>query len=221
MTLSTNVYVLDQIDAHEVFRFCQGLIAQYDDHRRAPGDQQWTERQDQNYADGTWAVRPGNPWSIDNLPGQDLPAWLLLAHGGGSPLRTAEQAAEHDEDICNIPSSYCYDDTEPLCDGSSHRPACWLKVDFDTAYGYSANGMGCGDLHAALVAGLGQWLTSQGVRWLWQNEFTGEIHDDPRRLIDLCRGGFEAAQWYRTTALPMILAGIVGTDGPTDYISVG
>ena len=210
MTLNTAVYVIDPIDPHEVFRFCQGMLTKYDTEHRRPEAQQWTEKQDSTYIDGAWQVQPGIPWSLDNQPGQDLPAWLMLSHGGGQPLVTPETAAKHDPDWCNIPEASDYDEDEPICDGSTHKPACWLQVNFDTTYGYRDNGMGCGDLHAALVAELGQWLDERGVRWLWKNEYTGEIHDDPKLLIELVADGFAATAWFQTTALPAILAKMNG-----------
>lgn len=200
MTLSTDVYVLDEISAHEVFHFCQGLLAKYDDEKRPSEQQQWTDQQDPTWRAGEPIIEPGNAWSLDNKPMQSLPAWLMLAYRPEESLRTAEQAAEHDE--------YCEED----CDGEGHARACWLTVDFDTAYGYmSPDGMGCGDLHAALVAELGQWLDTKGIRWEWRNEYTSDVHsgeDRYERLIDLCRAGFESRAWFETTVLPAIRARI-------------
>lgn len=195
MTLNTDVYVLDEVDPMEVFRFCQGLLAKFDDQHRPTSEQRF--RQNAN--------------SINNEGMQGLPAWLCLDHGAGKPLRTAEEAAAHAED-CNLPGNPYYEADSEDCDGAgySHRPACWLELDFDTAYGYSVNGMGCGDLHAVLVGELGEWLTGRGVRWLWQNEFTGEIHDDPKKLVELVSGGFEATAWFTTSVLPAILSGEIG-----------
>ena len=93
-----------------------------------------------------------------------------------------------------------------------HPRACWADIDFDTAYGYrDAAGRGCGDLHALLVAEVGNWLDERGVRWEWRNEFTSEVHgggDRYIRLVDIARGGFEASAWMRTTVLPAIAAHI-------------
>lgn len=91
------------------------------------------------------------------------------------------------------------------CDGSDHAPACWLTVSFDTSYGYSdERGYGCGDLHAEYIARLGQWLDAMGIRWCWENEFTGEIHTGYEQLTGLASGAFEASAWFRTTVLPAI-----------------
>lgn len=200
MTLSTNVYVLDEVSHLEVFLYCQSLLRDYDSQGRGPDRQRWRDEQDQEYRNGRWAVYPDSSWTIENELGQGLPAWLILGYRPGAPLRTAEQVAVCDEDC------------EPDCDRSRHDRPCWLDVDFDTAYGYDHDGMGCGDLHAVLVARLGQWLDARGVRWEWRNEFSGEVHggeDRYERLIDLASGGFEATAWYRSTVLPAIERGAV------------
>lgn len=209
MTLSTNVYVLDEVSAPEVFHFCQELLTRYDDRvsPQRPTEQRWTDEQDATWRNGESFIEPDNPWTIANEVDQGLPAWLLLHYRPGRPLRSPEEAAACEPGWC-----------DPDCNGDhgSRRP-CWLYVDFDTAYSYrDKRRWGCGDLHAVIVAELGQWLDAKGVRWEWQNEFTSEVHggdDRYERLIDLCSGGFEAAAWYRTTALPAILGHIANESG--------
>ncbi|WP_338683831.1 hypothetical protein QD712_25520 [Streptomyces acidiscabies] len=200
MTLDTRIYVLNQVDPHEVFRFCRGLLGATDRHT-------FTDEQDNTWRKGESFVESANPWTISNNPGQGLPAWLMLHYRPDASLCTPEQAAEHDEDICNLPGTSWYDAESGPCDGAWHRPACWLEVSLDTSYGYrDERGYGCGDLHAEYVSRLGQWLDERSVRWAWKNEFTGEVHTGYSRLIDLASGGFEASAWYRTTVLPAIKA---------------
>lgn len=197
MTLTTEVYILDKIDPAEVFRYAQSLLTPFDDEKRTPEQQKSIIRQDKTYQDGTWAVREDSPWSMDNAPGQGLPAWLMMAYRPDAPLRTQEQADVCDEDIC---------DNDPNCDRTiGHDPACWIQLSFDTTYGYSGpNGVDCGGLHAILVGLLGKWLTEKGVLWAWQNEFTGEIHDDPVKLLELRGSGADAREWFNITVLPLI-----------------
>lgn len=219
MTLDTKVFVLDEIDPMTVFRQCQKLIAAYDDQARPAGAQQWEHSQKKSRAEdgGEFAARPGNSWDLMNEPGQNLPAWLWLYHGdGGEPLVSAEDAAAHDE-WCNIPANGDnFYPGDPECDGSGHSRMCWLKVSFDTAYGYrSASGLGCGELHAALVMALGSWLDAQGVRWQWMKESTGEVFDGAANLTDLCRDGAAAAEWLSSTVLPAIVASIVNGEVPS------
>lgn len=209
MTLDTRIYVLDKVDPTKTFVFCRSLIGATDRHT-------WEARQDKTYRNGKSFVEPGNAWTMANDPGQGLPARLMIYYRPDAPLRTPEQAAEHDEDICNLPEREWYDPESGPCDGThAWSRACWLTVSFDTAYGYSDDrGYGCGDLHAEYVAHLGQWLDAQGVRWEWMNEFTGEIHTGYERLTDLGRGGADAASWFRSTALPAIAADIAKRSTP-------
>jgi hypothetical protein len=200
VTLDTRIYVLDKVDPHEVFSFCRDLLGATQQHA-------FDDQQDSTWRKGESLVEAANPWTISNNPGQGLRAWLMLHYRPGAPLRTADQAAAHDED-CNLPENDLYTEEWGPCDGDhTYRRANWLTVSFDTAYGYSDDrGYGCGDLHAEYIAKLGQWLDAKGVRWEWQNEFTGEIHRGYTRLIDLASGGFEASAWFRTSVLPAIAA---------------
>ncbi len=77
MTLSTNIYVLDPIDAREVFRFCQGMLTKYDDAKRTPDLQIWSDGAAQTYRDGDdqTGVR-----RIANRMGQDLPGILDVTY---------------------------------------------------------------------------------------------------------------------------------------------
>ncbi|MFJ9985374.1 hypothetical protein ACIQUD_15300 [Streptomyces globisporus] len=201
MTLDTRIYVLGQVAPRGVFDFFRGLLGATEQHT-------FEDTQDTTWRKGESIVEPGNPWTLSNNVGQGLPGWLMVHYRPDAPLRTKEQAAEHDEEICNLPGSSWYDPEAGPCDGSDHwsRP-CWLEVSIDTAYGYrDERGFGCGDLHAEYVAKLGQWLDGMGVPWEWRNEFTGEVHAGYSDLIGLASGGFEASAWFRTSVLPVIEA---------------
>lgn len=199
MTLDTRVYVLDKVDPHETFRFCRSLLGATDRHV-------WYDKQDATWLKGQRLIEPSNPWTIGNELGQGLPALLDISYRPDGPLRTPEQAAEHDEDICNLPERSWYDVEAGPCDAAHPwTRACWLEVSFDTAYGYRDDrGYGCGDLHAEYVSRLGQWLDERSVHWEWMNEFTGEIHTGYSELVQLASGGFEASAWFRTAVLPVI-----------------
>jgi hypothetical protein len=189
MTLSTHVYLLSEANPHEVFHACRRLLGAQTHHG-------FTDSQEREYANGESYPKPGGYWTLGNQSDLGLPAWLLMHYRPeGEPLRTPEAAAQHDEDC------------EADCDGTYHRTACWMDIDFDTSYDYrDANG-GCGDLHARLVAQLGQWLDSKGIAWSCKNEFTGDIHGGPDRydrLGDLCEDGAAARDWFATSVLPAI-----------------
>ena len=104
------------------------------------------------------------------------------------------------------------DDNDSIANDPGQGLCAWLivyhrdqvEVSLDTAYGYDADGEGCGDLHARLVAQLGHWLDGKGIRWSWQNEFTGEIHEGYEGLADLGSGGAEASTWFREIVAPAL-----------------
>jgi hypothetical protein len=198
VTLDSRIYVHDEIQAADVFRTMQANLAKYDDRPDAPA-QTWTVDQDGYPKNGN-----NNPWTIANDCGQGLPAWLMVHYRPGAALRP-------DAEAC---SQHCDTDPEDPEPYHSHGPAHWLVVSIDTSYGYrDAAGRGCGDLHALLIAELGQWLDARGVAWSWENEFTSEIHggeDRYRRLVDLASSGFEASAWFRTTVLPAI-SGVIAS----------
>lgn len=184
MTLDTRVYVLGKIRYKDVFAKCGQLIG-------ATEATKFRDEQVKTWRAGVGTPEPGNAWCIGNNVDQGLCALLDIHYRLDAPLRAADNGCEW----------YC----DPGCDDEHSNPACWLEVSFDTAYGYrDEHGRGCGDLHASLVSQLGQWLDEHQVRWLWQNEFTGDIHSGYERLTDLCTGGFEAAAWFRMTVLPAI-----------------
>lgn len=191
MTLNTNVFINGEIDPHEVFHYCRGLLGANDSHP-------FTDKQDDWEGAGSW--------TIGNGCGIGLPAWLMLHYRVGAPLRT-------DGDAC---TDSC--DKEAGEDAYHHHPpAHWLLLWFDTAYSYKGeDGRGCGDLHASLVAQLGRWLDERGVAWSWQNEFNGEIHGGPdryERLGDICSSGAEASAWFESTVKPAIEAEIASRAG--------
>lgn len=177
MTLDTRVFVHDRVDYREAWIKCNQLI----------GATEGTK-----FTDEPVASDPAGAWWIWNTPGQGLLALLDIRYRKDGPLRALPEA--HDEDC------------EPGCT-RDHRPACWLEASFDTPYGYRGpGGEGCGDLHARLVAELGQWLDGKGVTWSWRNEFTGDIHQGYDGLDELCEGGAKATAWYRTIVAPVIAA---------------
>jgi hypothetical protein len=176
MTLNTKVFILDRIDCREVFVKCNQLI----------GAHEGIEFKDEPMGDD-------GRRSIWNRPGRGLCALLDVDYRPDGPLTT-----EGDHHV------YC----EPDDEDSSHGWcfAHWLQVSFDTTYSYHGPEGGCGDLHARLVAELGRWLDSKGVRWSWENEFTGEVHQSYEGLDELGAGGLAALEWFATEAAPAIAA---------------
>ena len=175
MTLDTRMYVLDKIDPKLVFAKANQILGAHEGIRFTDEAEQYG--------------RPGD-WRIGNRAGQGLPALMDVQYRRDGAYRPAPS---HDEDC------------DPDCEYAPHTLAYWLEISFDTPYGYRGDsGEGCGDLHALIVAQMGKWLDERGVRWRWQNEFTGEVHEGYGRLSDLGSNGRQASQWFRSTVLPVI-----------------
>lgn len=197
MTLSTNVYVLDPVDVHELFRFCQELLTQYDEGRHLPPERQvMSDGPGSVYRNGGFIDDPDGRRRIANQLGQNLPAILDIDYRVGGPLREAQ--------------TECDDDCNPdECSGRYHERACYADVDFDTAYGARFSFGGCSELHALLVSDLGQWLDAKGIRWEWRNEYTGDVHGGDERytaLAGLLDSGDKAMDWFRNCVLPAVPA---------------
>lgn len=179
MTLNTSVYLLSEFPPHDVFWKCRELL-------NAPEDLPvFDEPSDWKHDDH---------WNLRNPGGVGLSAWLWMRYKPGEMRR---------------PHNGCDADCEDDCSGEWHAPAHWCEVSFDTAYSYKDDqGRGCGVLHASLVAQLGQWLDERGVRWAWNNEFTGETHigDRYERLFDLMGKGDDARKWFEEIVTPVIEA---------------
>lgn len=199
MTLNTRIYIQDKIGHAEVFAFCQELVAEFDEAKRTASEQVSNDEE--------W----GSYRVLMNQVGQGLPAWLMLYYRPTGMLNSPEESSEHSEN-CNLPSSRYYDADEPDCGGTNsytHDPAHWLKVSFDTSYGYNnrEKGWGCSDLHSYYITRLGAWLDERKIPWSWQNEFTGKIHTGYDGLKEFGQNGMDAAQWFTGTVLPAIASG--------------
>lgn len=123
-----------------------------------------------------------------NDAGQGLPALLYVEYGADGPL---------------LGYHYDEDDNETI---GPHDPAGFIEVSFDTAYGYKDElGRGCGALHAMYVGVIGRWCESNGWKYHWQNEFTGEWFDDWRKAADeLGRDGDAAEEWFTNAVAPIL-----------------
>lgn len=186
MTLNTSVYVHDRADTGAIFHLCRELLGAADRH---------------TFTDEPCGYRNGE-WAMAHPPGLGLPAWLMIYHRAGAFLRPDADACDGN---CWTPGEGEEGEPEHF-----HRPAMWCEVTFDTGYAYrDEQGRGCGDLHACLVAALGQWLDTRGVTWSWVNEFDGAVYggeDRYARLTELMQAGHRATEWFGAWVLPAIAA---------------
>ena len=176
MTLATNMWILDPVAIDDIWPVGRALIHELSD-RSGPAE---------------FSDRPSYGTSeFDGL--------RTRGHGIGQGFCSMYDVDYHADggviqDGTITHESWCDDP----CDDEHARDAfpAYVRIEFDTTYGYrDSRGWGCGDLHAALVGAIGRWCDERGLRWCWENEFTGEIHQGADGLDELGRGGADAQAW--------------------------
>lgn len=189
MTLDTRFAITSPVlNPREVFDYCNVLIA------RASGwDVSRIEHQPFDRTKNQWQTEAG--WY--NTLGQGLCALMDVKYGPDGPMKR-DCYCEEDREFADGPGWKC---------SGCRAPVAFVDASFDTSYGYTApGGLGCGDLHAALVDALGEWCDERGLTWHWYNEFTGEWHAGRDGLDELGHGGKAATDWFTGSALPAIIA---------------
>lgn len=171
MPLNTEIYILDEIDPHKVFNFCNELMGV-----KKPI---FTEAYDE------WQQNP--VISLDNAPGQGLPAWVMSNYRRKGPLYSMAQYERDSETGKN----------------RLVTPACFMEVSFDTAYGYRDSYGGSTELHGRYIVALQEWLAKRNVSMCWKNEFTDTIHHGNEGLEAFFNGGDRANEWFTNSVLPV------------------
>lgn len=176
MTLSTDIYILDPVDPMEVFNFVNKYLLKVTNPEvdHKP-DTKW-DRETREWVDDPEIM------DLSNRVGQGFDAWLLTKYRKGGPLYAEDV---HDDDYFVA-------------------PACYMKLDFDTAYGYRSEFGGCAQLHSRYIVALHDWLATKNVRIKWRNEFTGEIFDGLDGLDSFGNDGEAARDWFKSI-LPGVL----------------
>jgi hypothetical protein len=204
VTLNTSIVIGRPYNVHEVFAYCRVLLNTPEDAPVLTGPKPGEERD----------YRPGQKW-IYNPGGIGVDAWLWIYYGADGPM-----VHEHDEYCATEPGGefgYTQADVGDHSEDVRQTPTenGWgaIEVTFDTAYGYrSDEGENCSQLHARLVAQLGNWLDERGLPWKWQNEYTGEWFDRYDGLDEFVNAhkSTGAADWFDNIVLPLIEHGVRG-----------
>jgi hypothetical protein len=113
-------------------------------------------------------------------PGQGLPAWTFMYYRlSGLNFPTAAQSEDENA-----------------------RPAHFVRLNFDTSYGYSSPLGDCSALHASYL----MKLAELGYDFLWKNEYTGDIYYRTAGIDTLLKSGQDAGEWFQNTVLPFFEA---------------
>lgn len=160
MTLNTTFYITTPgIDPNTVWH---DLIDMVEPENFPLSREDYTETEDAD--EKGWG--PTGSTMTNTKGGIGLSAWCFMWHNeDGSALAYDEEYTDDpekedpDEDIWFIPRGY-------------------IKLDFDTAYGYRDEYGGCSGLHGRIVTRLANIVTSMGGEYAWQDEYTGEWFTD-------------------------------------------
>lgn len=133
------------------------------------------ERSRDEYTEtGDKAVRDWGPKGVTNANtkvGIGLYAWCFLSYmedGSTIPLDVDET-----------------DDKDAEGGDMVYRPRSYVRLDFDTSYGYRGpNGEGSSGLHGRIVTRLAEVVTEQGGEYAWHDEFEGEWFTDLDHIPD-------------------------------------
>jgi hypothetical protein len=113
-------------------------------------------------------------------PGQGLPAWTFMHYlDDGSQF-----------------------DATPRTEDENARPMHYIRLNFDTSYGYESPIGDCSALHASYL----MKLADLGYEFLWKNEYTGDIYYSTTGIDTLLKSGEDAGEWFQNTVLPFFEA---------------
>jgi hypothetical protein len=246
MTLHTRMAVLEPVPVKELFDWINAELlgapdAKYKHEELTDFDSelfkatQTGEKDERGVLIGERRWIPNGKWEYSNDPGQGLGAWMWVKYRPDGPLHPKPLYYDSDYDETDEPV-YWASDEEDEQEPTLHlsEPAMALEINFDTAYGYGrGEGYGCGDLHAAMIVRIGEWLDARGVGWLWYNEFYGTWHerDDHSysetnehghfRLGDPALGEAALKRTPRAIANSASVVQELGPDGGAEFITRG
>lgn len=158
MTLDTTMRIFDKIDPEQLWAVAMELIVPED--REGPLPKPKIETR------GEW-VQSMNP------PGSGLSAWLMMY------VKIGELDWVYPPTREDYEGWYADDYTWDEYVARAGLPYL-VELSWDTAYGYQKHpGYGCSNLHYDVTKRVGEWLNSQGIDWIAQNEYTGEWAKTP------------------------------------------
>lgn len=198
MTLSTDIYILGKIDGHHLHRWIHtNLFDLSPDHPVAFSETVAGQEYETPWH-GKYIARENQ---LSNAPGQGFPAWLIM--------EWTDEAREYDngftEEELNDP------DDEDVQWTLETRKALgspyYAHLNFDTAYGYKRNGVGCTELHASYIVRLyREYFEPRGIDIIWRDEYRGTYHKNlsAEGLLEFLGAGDEATDWFYNRVSPAV-----------------
>ncbi len=193
MTLDTRIFIYDSVDHMETFeKVCELLDI--------PDTKNFRDEVGQPYG-----CVPGR--EISNEVAQGFDAWVMT-YSNPEGIRLSEEYLQ-EQVRWNAKMRETYpDEADDIVDPTSTDPEAgvhFMQISMDTGYGgRSTRGESCTELHARVIAQLGQWLDERGLNWGWYNEYNGKYYSKYDGLNEFLRGGLGAMDWFQNLALPAI-----------------
>ena len=167
MTLNTNFYITTPgIDPNTVWNALLDMVEPENFPR---------SREDYTESGATPAWGPDGTFRRNTKVGIGLKAWCFMYYNTDGSAIALDRDQTDDERKADPDDDYAY---------VYYVPKSYIRLDFDTAYGYHDEYGGCSDLHGRIVTHLAEVVTSMGGEYAWQDEYTGEWFTDLSHIPD-------------------------------------
>ena len=158
MTLTTRFFIIDRVSPEGLWASVSADLLDVSDvpDGFVPSfgiEEDWCHKHGDSSPDVRWVM-------TRNHVAQGVAAWMYMSVAINGPGHR-----------------YNYPD-----EARSDLPPHHAEVSWDTSYGYRSNDgrfTSASALHQHLSGRLGEWLDTQGIEWLAQDEYTGEVAKRP------------------------------------------
>lgn len=167
MTLNTNFYITTPgIDPSTVWNALLDMVEPKD---FPISREEYTETE--HITEKDWG--PDGAIRTNTQIGIGLNAWCFMYHNADGSIIYQDEYETDDPTKHNLDEDIRY------------VPRAYIRLDFDTAYGYyGPNGEDCSLLHCRIVTYLAGIVTARGGEYIWQDEYTGEWFTDLSHVPD-------------------------------------
>jgi hypothetical protein len=210
MTLSTNIYILGKIDGPDLHSWVNKNLLKVTDPKVTSfaAGEQYFYGWDKDQTMPQMAHNHG----LHNVLGQGFDAIFELDWWDEPTTYDSWVTSDEDEDDEDV--KYAREKQEQI--GSSY----WAQINFDTAYGFNRDGMGCTELHASYIVRLyREYFEPRGIEIVWQDEYRGTLHRNLSEdgMREFLGAGDKAMDWFFNQVSPIIQAEVAAEGGTIEW----